>query len=142
MLEDKQKADNGADNGLNNQGASNVIAQALNHKDLQPKSSIQKSDYMMLWSDLYNDSRGERSLSTLSTGGLLRPRRNKACFYLETREGGGAKDWVPLPRAHIDLWDCSRKISKILKNEDSVILIPREKRFSGRLRSKVGAIWG
>jgi hypothetical protein len=59
----------------------------------------------MLWIDSHNVSPRARApiVFSLSAGALLRTRRKKACFNLETVEGGGAKVWLHCPRVHMDL---------------------------------------
>ena len=98
---------------------------------------------MMLCADLYDDSRATRApiVHALSAGALLRGARKKACFDLETHEGGGPKDWLHCPVAHMDLSDCSRKISKILGFRCPDLPGGR-KGFLGHLRAECGGDLG
>jgi len=73
--------------------------------DLGLESTIHKRDYMMLWPNPRNAWHAMRAsiVYLLSSLELLRLWRKKACFVLETREGGTPKDWRPAPRRHMDL---------------------------------------
>ena len=97
--------------------------------DLRLKSTIHKSDYMMLWSNPRNASAAIRAsiVYLLSSLELLRGRRKKACFALERERGGTPKDWrrgpvaIWIPRSvHRNFPEfsgiCFQKFSEFLPN--------------------------